>query len=270
MLSLWKFLISNRKQLSNILESKKGPGERVISPKRQSRETWIIVLSLAEKRWWYLKRNKGLAISGQDILRDPRLTPLPETTKNTHQNIWNNAFPPDTGCEATKNIIPKKQEANEEIPTPPQLTAWSVHSVIQGRKTEAEPGRLHELKVWGDQGRQNSHERELHRARTLEIYRVPLRMQERRDQHLRGNFRRLREKTYKGFRRHISWHSHRLWQVPASISNTGKIILCEILERMFWKVLQEQWGIINPRLSSFPDSLLTNHNRKTQKDQTVS
>jgi len=46
--------------------------------------------------------------------------------------------------------------------------------------------------------------------RTLEIYRVPLRMQQRRDQHLRGNFRRLREKTHKGFRRHISWHSHRL------------------------------------------------------------
>jgi len=53
--------------------------------------------------------------------------------------------------------------------------------------------------------------------------------------------------------------------MPASISNTGKIMLCEILERMFWKVLQEQWGIINPRLSSFPDSPLTNH-----KDQTVS
>lgn len=84
-----------------------------------------------------------MAISGQDILTDPRLTRVPETTKNTHQNIQYNAFP-DTGCEETKNIIPEKQETNEEIPMPPQFTAWSVHSVMQGRKTEAEPGRLHE------------------------------------------------------------------------------------------------------------------------------
>lgn len=151
MVSLSKFLLSNRKQLSNILESKKGLGRRVISPKRQSRKQWILVLTLAEKRWWYLQRNKGLAISGQGILTDPRLTPLPETTKNTHQNIGNNAFP-DPGCEATKNIIPKKQETNEETPTPPPCTEWRVHSVMQGRKTEAEPGRLRELNVWGDQG----------------------------------------------------------------------------------------------------------------------